>query len=148
MVKIPKESRWTQATIISFVGTVAAATAIFLLWSLWPTPAARLAYQRDLRDATVRWRCPGNHTFDEQGSTTARSCPICGQPADIVMIYSCPNHGEIEVFLRYRTMGNGRSEPAQYSFDAKEWHDLTQDPGCPQCGRSLGRKPSSVPRTN
>jgi len=143
MVRLAKEHRWSSPTLISFGGTVVAALAILVIWHFWPTPTVHMAHQRGLQDVTVQWQCPARHTFEALGSTEPRSCPICSQPADVVMEYQCPEHGGIKVFLRYRTSEDGRAMPDRYSFDGQTWQQIEGDLLCPQCTLPITRKPAS-----
>ena len=139
MVRLHKEPFWTRRTIVSFGSCVSAGLIIILLWWLWPRRQVELAYQRDVREVMVLWRCPAGHGFEARGRVDRMVCPNCGKPAEIEWKYECPDHGPILLQVRYRLTPKGRTALDRFSLDGETWKSIDEGLRCPQCEKPLRR---------
>lgn len=143
MVRLPDQRRLTRTALISFASTVVVASCILVVWSHWYSQPSIVPHQRDLTDIMVSWRCPKGHRFVDRGATSSRVCPQCGRDADVVMEYKCPQHGRVDMLLRYSTTSTGRTKPTHYSPNGREWVAMTEASfPCQKCNRPL----ESLPR--
>ncbi len=140
-VRIVEPRSTTRMALISFLITAAAAVFLLAVWRFWRIEEAAAPHMRDVNETRLKWRCEAGHHFFELGRAEPRACPRCGKPAYPVGIWTCPEHGEFEVAVRFGPEPDGRARVSAYLIPGQDWTPASAGLHCPKCGAELVRKP-------
>jgi hypothetical protein len=114
---------------------------MFLVWRVWRTEEVQLPRQRDLQDVQLQWRCANGHVFDAPGQMDPYPCPQCGAPAEAIDIYVCPQHGQIEVQVRFEPdPDTGKPVAATIRVGKGLWVPVGDGVRCPRCREPMRRQ--------
>ncbi len=132
--------RGSRATTISILVTVATAAVLFFVWRFWHEDEKLLVTRRSLEDVRLEWKCDAGHRFSAQGQPNPRACPRCGRPAYPVGTYRCPEHGALDVRVRYAVTPDGLETPSEFRVEGGDWGPPETALICPICKRPLRRE--------
>jgi hypothetical protein len=130
------DSRWrSRAAYTSVLIATGVAFIAFLGWRVWRAGGSERPAVRDL--GTI-WKCPAGHRFPAAGQREPRRCMYCDRIAHPVQMLRCPEHGPVEVFLKFGPKYRSDDQRDLYlSLDHENWVPRTEGIRCPQCGRLL-----------
>jgi len=127
--------------MISLWVALLTAASLFAIWRFWREEEPAPIYQRGLPDVYLDWKCEAGHVFRMRGQAEPRSCTVCGRAAYPIVRYSCPQHGDIEVSVRYAIDENRVAHASEFRVDSGRWVSGEEPLRCPRCNRVLIRKP-------
>ena len=140
-VRIVRRRTPSRAAMFSLVMALSASAAAFAAWRWWrPAPAAPV-YHRTINDVDLNWKCEAGHYFTASGQVADRPCAMCDQPAYVVTLFECPQHGAIEVAVRFTSGADGASRASQFRVNRGFWFPASDPVPCPQCDVPMERKP-------
>jgi hypothetical protein len=115
----------------------AAALGVILVYRTWEAEEPRPVIQRTIRDMELDWRCEGGHVFRMHGQQDPTPCPICNRPSYPVAAFWCPEHGNILIAYKFRTLADGGTEIAAIQFPGRPWELHPDVMTCPRCNREM-----------
>lgn len=117
----------TGVAFIAFVG-----------WRAWRAGGSERPAVRDLSTIMLTWKCPAGHEFRAAGQREPRRCMDCDRIAHPMQMLRCPEHGPVEVFLRFGPDYRSDDQRDLYlSLDHENWVPRTEGIRCPKCGGLL-----------
>jgi hypothetical protein len=127
--------------MISLLVTLLTAAILFAVWQFWQDEEPPPVYQRGLSDVYLDWKCEAGHIFRMRGQAEPRTCTICGRRAYPIIRFTCPQHGDMEVSVRYAIDENRVAHPSAFRVDSGTWVPADEPLRCPRCNRVLIPKP-------
>lgn len=100
MVRVVDPRRSNRAAYLSLLVTFAVGLVGFGMWRAWREDPPPPMWERSLSTKELSWRCAEGHGFRAPSQIGPRSCIECGERAELVDLYHCPIHGDIEVEVR------------------------------------------------
>lgn len=125
----------------SLLLAMSAAAVAFSAWLWWrPAPTVPVYYRRTINDVELNWKCEAGHSFVARGQVAERQCAMCDQPAFVVTLYECRQHGTTEVAVRYTAGADSAPRVSQFRVNQGIWFPAADPVPCPHCGVPMVRK--------
>ena len=140
-VKVVRKHTNVHTAALSLLVVFLAAAISFGVWRSLRGSEPASAVQRGLEDIEFTWKCPDNHRFGAYGMVGSRPCPVCGEPAYVVDMYLCEDHGLFEVWLRFGEDWAPMNNVFELKCGDGEWVHSSEGLACPKCGKSLRKAP-------
>jgi hypothetical protein len=141
MVRIKQHTPQRRTALMSLLTAAAAAVMILVGWRLWRADQPPPPTQRGIADVRVMWECPSGDRFEAPGSCERLACPDNSEPADILLTCRCPEHGTVEVFVRYECDASGRATLSRVRYRDGAWSTPQGGVRCPVCDRRIPAHP-------
>jgi len=100
MVRVVDPRRSNRGAYLSLMVMLLVGLVGFVLWRAWRADPPPPSWERSLDTKQLAWRCAEGHRFYLSGQIGPRACIECDETAELVDLYHCPIHGDIEVEVR------------------------------------------------